>query len=727
MACTGQVRRWALGFCFAMAVGLVFSPGAAAGDQGRTWYIDDDAPGDPGPKDPLVSDPLEDGSSEHPFDAIQEAIDVAANGDLLVARPGVYRDEGNYNLDFKGKALHLKGSDDPQNTLIVAAENSNGLRFVSNEGPDTVVEGFLIGMDERLYGVDSVIYCVGSSPTITNCIIRGGRTLKGGGLYCSNSSPQVIDCEFSDNEADRGGGIYLVDGSEAVIEDCRIMGNRAVFGGGIFVDYASPAVNGNLFVGNMADYGGGMFIGSGEPLVANNTFDRNYSLNSGAGIACDGLCSPLIVNNLVVDNIGYHGVGISTRAGAAPTISNNIISGNFAFDRDGGGLYNRSGCNSTIVDNIIADNRAGHHGGGIFICYSAPMISGNVISGNWTEFDGAGINCYTDVFATIIDNLITGNEAMRRSGGIASYYGGASLIHNNVIQDNVAGWHGGGIGIWRDSLPIVTCNAIIGNTAGPSYGGGGLHVETEAVIAGNLIAHNRAPFGGGAFCRYSNITIDTTTFADNIAEGVGGGLSCTNNSTVKLTNSIVWGNQAPEGSQMYLHYNSMTLKYCNVQNLATSVKASSATTLIVEDGVIQVDPLFADPANGDYHLKSIYGRWKAGADGEAGEWVTDDVTSPCIDAGDPAAECINEPMPNGGVVNLGAYGNTIYASLSGQTLPADVTGDCIVNVLDLITVRNLLGQNPSTDGNGRADVNRDGVINVLDLITVRNNLGTHCD
>jgi len=78
-------------------------------------------------------------------------------------------------------------------------------------------------------------------------------------------------------------------------------------------------------------------------------------------------------------------------------------------------------------------------------------------------------------------------------------------------------------------------------------------------------------------------------------------------------------------------------------------------------------------------------------------------------------------------VNLGAYGNTIYASLSGQTLPADVTGDCIVNVLDLITVRNLLGQNPSTDGNGRADVNRDGVINVLDLITVRNNLGTHCD
>ena len=46
------------------------------------WHVDDDAPGDPGPGDPSVSDPQEDGSSAHPFDAIQEGIDAWRNGDV---------------------------------------------------------------------------------------------------------------------------------------------------------------------------------------------------------------------------------------------------------------------------------------------------------------------------------------------------------------------------------------------------------------------------------------------------------------------------------------------------------------------------------------------------------------------------------------------------------------------------------------------------------------------
>ncbi|MBU0640065.1 MAG: M28 family peptidase, partial [Planctomycetes bacterium] len=49
----------------------------------RVYYIDDDAPGDPGPGDPSVSDPAEDGSSTHPFDAIQEAIPLAIPGDVI--------------------------------------------------------------------------------------------------------------------------------------------------------------------------------------------------------------------------------------------------------------------------------------------------------------------------------------------------------------------------------------------------------------------------------------------------------------------------------------------------------------------------------------------------------------------------------------------------------------------------------------------------------------------
>lgn len=42
----------------------------------------------------------------------------------------------------------------------------------------------------------------------------------------------------------------------------------------------------------------------------------------------------------------------------------------------------------------------------------------------------------------------------------------------------------------------------------------------------------------------------------------------------------------------------------------------------------------------------------------------DDTTSPCIDAADPNSPIGNEPFPNGGYVNTGAYGGTAEASKS---------------------------------------------------------------
>ena len=74
------------------------------------------------------------------------------------------------------------------------------------------------------------------------------------------------------------------------------------------------------------------------------------------------------------------------------------------------------------------------------------------------------------------------------------------------------------------------------------------------------------------------------------------------------------------------------------------------------------DPLFADATSGDYRLKSAAGRWNGS------DWVNDGITSPCIDAGDPASAYANEPAPNGGRINLGCYGNTAHASKSGDAI-----------------------------------------------------------
>ena len=85
-------------------------------------------------------------------------------------------------------------------------------------------------------------------------------------------------------------------------------------------------------------------------------------------------------------------------------------------------------------------------------------------------------------------------------------------------------------------------------------------------------------------------------------------------------------------------------------------------------GDISVNPLFADP-NGDFHLRSTGGRWTVYG------WIyTDTVDSPCIDIGDSSSDYSNEPEPNGGRINMGAYGNTDEASLSLGVTTGTISG-----------------------------------------------------
>jgi hypothetical protein len=108
-------------------------------------------------------------------------------------------------------------------------------------------------------------------------------------------------------------------------------------------------------------------------------------------------------------------------------------------------------------------------------------------------------------------------------------------------------------------------------------------------------------------------------------------------------------------------------------------------------------PMFADPSNGDYHLRSERGRYWPQFD----LWVLDKVTSLCVDGGDPTADYSNEPVPNGGRINMGAYGGTAYASMSeGRWLEGDINRDHFVNMMDMALVANdwlkttLIGVDP---------------------------------
>ena len=100
------------------------------------------------------------------------------------------------------------------------------------------------------------------------------------------------------------------------------------------------------------------------------------------------------------------------------------------------------------------------------------------------------------------------------------------------------------------------------------------------------------------------------------------------------------------------------------------------------EGNISTDPLFADAAGGDYHLRSERGRYRATTD----EWILDEVTSPCVDAGEPWIRPTKERMPNGARLNMGAFGGTYYASMSEWRILGDLNYDGVVNIEDFAII-----------------------------------------
>jgi hypothetical protein len=89
-----------------------------------------------------------DGSGDYP--TIQEAIDRAVSGDEIILLPGRFTGPGNFNLNFRGKAVTVK-SLDPRDkycickTIIDAQGQGVIARFINDEGPDTIFEGFTLG------------------------------------------------------------------------------------------------------------------------------------------------------------------------------------------------------------------------------------------------------------------------------------------------------------------------------------------------------------------------------------------------------------------------------------------------------------------------------------------------------------------------------------------------------------------------------------------------------
>jgi len=683
----------------ALVIFITFS--AVSVCPGTVITVDDDGPAD--------------------FNNIQAAIDFASYGDTI------YVAEGTYVADITLKNGVALIGQDPNNTIINGNDKEIGITS-ENCDSNTVLEGFKItnsfGMRNRY-----------SSPRVNNCTFRNNHGMRyGGGMYNYESSLIVTDCNFIDNYAyNFGGGICSERSGSLIITNCTFSGNHAgEAGGGILNANINSTITDCNFINNSANEGAGVsnnYSGS-ELNVINCIFSGNAADYRGGGM-CNEHSETNVINCIFSSNITYDdGGGMYNYYESKPNVINCIFSGNSA-DHDGGGMYNSDDSEPNVIDCTFSGNSA-FVGGGMYNSDSKSIVNNCTFSDNSSERFGGGMyntesnltvtDCAFISNSTIRDSSSGGgmynresilkvvncvfnyNESIREGGGMYSHSNSNLTVTNcEFIGNSATGLNfGSGGGMYNSSSSLVVTNcALIGNSAiGKNGCGGGMNNASSnltltncALIGNSAIGENGC--GGGMNNYISNLAVTNCTFSDNSAYEFGGGMANISGDYPTVTNSIFRANTATLYPQIYDYLDSLIITYSDIEgvwegegNIDTDpCFAEQGYWADVNDPNIAVEP--NDPnaiwIDGDYHLQSEAGRWDANSQ----SWVIDANTSPCIDAGDWMSPIGFEPFPNGGRVNMGAYGGTAEASKSyfgvqpcETIIAGDINGDCLVNFAD---------------------------------------------
>jgi parallel beta-helix repeat protein len=138
--------------------------------------------------DKFGSDYYNDGTSRSDaFATIQQAVDMACDGDIILVWPGTYRED----IDLKGRAITIQSADE---AAIVTASDDFAFTFQTAESSNCVLR---------------------------NLIITGCNGTDGGAIYLSAASPRLINLTITDNRH----GISAYNGSNPYIVNCILWNN----------------------------------------------------------------------------------------------------------------------------------------------------------------------------------------------------------------------------------------------------------------------------------------------------------------------------------------------------------------------------------------------------------------------------------------------------------------------------------------------------------------------
>jgi hypothetical protein len=377
---------------------------------------------------------------------------------------------------------------------------------------------------------------------------------------------------------------------------------------------------------------------------------------------------------------------------------------------------------SSVLDGIkITNGSVGDFGAGIKCTASSPAIINCIIMGNTAGEYGGGICNSYDSSPILTNCTFSENSAESKLSPLGSGGGMCNMVNSNPVltnctfSGNFANYSGAGIYNSENSGPVLIKCTFTANTA--RHGGGMYNCyDSKPSLKNCTFSRNLAEYGGAVKNSESTSYLANCTLHGNSAE-MGGGIWNGWGGSAELANSILWSNSDSDGTGESSQINNArgsrisVINYCCIQGW---------TGVLGGIGNIGTDPLFVDPENGDYHLKSAGWRW----DIELQRWHYDEITSPCIDAGNPGSPLDGEllDMPEGPSnlwgtnlrINMGCYGGTAEASIPphGWSLLADMNNDGLVNSMDFaVQARSWM----KTESWQPGDLDRNGIVNTADL------------
>ncbi len=610
-----------------------------------------------------------------------------------------------------------------------------------------------------------------------HCNFSGNTAVVGGGMANGfNAAATLVNCKFIDNLADLGGGLANEFGGVATLVDCTFESNAAIYGGGIYNDFADIDIDQCAFRFNVADGGYGSAIGkqSGTISIGNSQFCGNLppgtqitgSYDDVGGNMLMGYCTRPLVIHVPNDLSSIQQAVLEVADGGEVIVGPGVYNVPIAIPARGITLRSSHGPAMTVLngggfeDSIITCAEASRSDRGT---PAVTRIEGfTFINGkgkpNPLATDGGAIFALSDL--EVADCVFQFNTATSEGGAIDSH---ANLKVINCMFEHNAASHRGGAIYSHANLEVIDC--VLGhNTA--SGEGGAIYSQANLEVVNCVFERNTGGFGGGAIRLHEAagaLTVKETTFMLNEASTGGAIHGGNNDMEITVTDCVFTENSAANAGALYISGGTvercefianttesaggairatvglgsfLTLNDCVLSGNTAGDRGGAISFLVLNPQVSVNNCTFNEnhaDEGGAIYTTSFYdgavtitgSKFKNNtADTQGGAIYvyptgneSDAVVADTLFCGNLPEHIAGLWLDNGG--------NEFHDACS---VSADITGDGLVNIDDLLAVIASWGPCPAMPDECPADIapvstNGDGMVNVDDLLAVLANWG----